>query len=129
MTMPIETDYTDVSEISGDDVTQEQIDRICQRYYWAGDYCTDKDVVEVACGTGQGLGCLQSVSKSFEAGDYSEGILSMARKHYGDRIILQRFDAHDMPFQDKSKDVIILFEAIYYFSDAEERLDFKLIIT
>jgi len=114
------TDYTPVTELSGDDVAQEQVERLCNRYYWAGNYCTGKDVAEVACGTGQGLGYLQGVSKSFEAGDYSEGILAIARKHYGDRIILRQFDAHDMPFQDKSRDVIILFETIYYFSDAEK---------
>ena len=113
-------DYAAVTELAGDDVTQEQVDRLCNRYYWAGYYCHGKDVLEVACGTGQGLGYLKSVSKSFEAGDYSEGILAIARKHYGDRINLRQFDAHDMPFEDKTKDIIIIFEAIYYFFDAEK---------
>ena len=34
-------------------------------------------------------------------------------------IRLRQFDAQDMPFEDKSKDVIIMFEAIYYIPDAE----------
>ncbi len=112
-------DYISVTEIAGDEVALEQVDRMCNRYYWAGPYCMDKDVVEAACGTGQGLGYLFRMAKSFEGGDYSDAILSIARRHYGERIALRQFDAQEMPFEDKSKDVIILFEAIYYLPDAE----------
>jgi len=116
----MDNDYVLVTEISGDEVMQEQIDRLCNRYYWAGQYCTGKDVVEVACGTGQGLGYLSGIAGSLNAGDYSDEILYIARRHYADRISLRQFDAQDMPFPDKSKDVIILFEAIYYIDDAEK---------
>ena len=73
----------------------------------------------MACGSGQGIGYLAGIARNFEAGDYSEEILLIARRHYGGRIRLRQFDAQDMPFEDKSKDVIILFEAIYYLPDAE----------
>jgi len=115
----VDNDYISVTEVAGDEVTQEQVDRLCKRYYWAGQYCSGKDVVETACGSGQGLGYLSGIAKSLEAGDYSDEILSIARRYYGDRIALRQFDAQDMPFEDKSKDVIILFEAIYYLPDAE----------
>jgi ubiquinone/menaquinone biosynthesis C-methylase UbiE len=113
-------DYISVTEIAGDEVTQEQVDRLCNRYYWAGKYCAGKNVVEVACGTGQGLGYLSGIAQSFEAGDYSDSILEIARRHYGERIPLRQFNAQAIPFKDKSKDVIILFEAIYYLPDAEQ---------
>jgi ubiquinone/menaquinone biosynthesis C-methylase UbiE len=113
-------EYISVTEISGDQVTQEQIERLCNRYYWAGQYCSSKDVVEVACGTGQGLRYLSRIARCLKAGDYSNDILSIARQHYGDLISLSQFDAQDMPFPDKSNDVIILFEAIYYIADAEK---------
>ena len=113
-------DYASVTEIAGDDVTLEQINRLCSRYYWAGQYCADKDIVEAACGTGQGLGYINDVAKSLDAGDYSDDILSIARRYYGDRIRLIHFDAQYLPFKEKSKDVIILFEAIYYLPDAEQ---------
>jgi len=106
-------DYVSVTEVAGDEVTQEQVDRLCNRYYWAGQYCIGKDVVEVACGSGQGLGYLSGIARSLEAGDYSDEILAIARRHYGERIDLRQFDAQDMPFEDKSKDAIILFGAIY----------------
>lgn len=115
----VAVDFISVTEIAGDEVSREQVERLCNRYYWAGQYCAEKDTVEVACGTGQGLGYLDKIAKTFEAGDYSENILAIVRKHYADRIELKQFDAQDMPYNDQSKDVIILFEAIYYIPDAE----------
>jgi len=41
-------DYISVTEISGDEVTQEQVDRLCNRYYWAGNYCTGFAVADGA---------------------------------------------------------------------------------
>ena len=116
----MDNDYVSVTEIAGDEVAQEQVDRLCNRYYWAGQYCAWKDVVEAACGSGQGLGYLSKIARSLEAGDYSPQILDIARQHYGDRIDFKQFDAQNMPFGDKTKDIIILFEAIYYLSDAEQ---------
>lgn len=112
------TDYTDVTELAGDAVSKEQVERICQRYYWAGESCHGKDVLEVGCGTGQGLGYIAGLATSLVAGDYSNAMLEIARRHYGDRIVLRRFDAQDMPFDDRSFDIVILFEAIYYLPSA-----------
>jgi ubiquinone/menaquinone biosynthesis C-methylase UbiE len=114
------TDYTDVTEVAGEQVTKEQIERICHRYYWAGEFCVGKDSLEAACGSGQGLGYLNTKSKSFKAGDYSEKLLKIAKDHYKDRIDLQQFDAQNMSFPDNSLDVIILFEALYYLDSPEK---------
>jgi len=73
----VNRDYVSVTEIAGDEVTQEQVDRLCDRYYWAGQYCFGNDVVEAACGSGQGLGYLAGIARSFEAGDYSDEILAI----------------------------------------------------
>ena len=113
-------DYSTVTELAGDEISQEQLNRLCHRYYWAGDYCKDKDVVEAACGTGPGVGYLAGLAKSFSAGDYTPGILEIAQKHYEDRVELRQFDAQAMPFEDNSKDVIIIFEAIYYLPNVDE---------
>lgn len=111
-------DFLSVTEIAGEYVSQAQIARFYQRYIWAGSFCRGKDVLEVACGTGPGLGYLASVSKSLIAGDYSPAVLAVAKAHYGSRIALHEFDAQSTPFQDASFDVVILFEAIYYLPDA-----------
>jgi SAM-dependent methyltransferase len=110
-------DYLDVTELAGDDVSLEQVQRCSNRYYWAGNYCNNKDVVEVACGTGPGLGYLLEKAKTLVASDISEPILQIARNHYKDRLNLEEFDACNMPFERESKDVIIIFEAIYYLPD------------
>ncbi|MBP1717134.1 MAG: putative methyltransferase [Deltaproteobacteria bacterium] len=118
----MKSDYTTVTEVSGDEVSQEQIQRLCNRYYWAEQYCAGKDVLEVACGSGQAFGLLQRVSKTFEAGDTSEELLAVAKRHYGERVNVQKIDAHQMPFGDRSKEVILCFEAIYYLEDVAKFL-------
>jgi ubiquinone/menaquinone biosynthesis C-methylase UbiE len=109
--------FTSVTELSGDDVSVEQIERIRRRYHWAGEYCRGKDVLEVACGAGQGVGYLATLARSIRAGDYSEPILEIARKHYGTRFSFHQFDAQHMPFESESFDVVIIFEALYYIAD------------
>jgi SAM-dependent methyltransferase len=116
----MENNFLSVTEIAGDEVTGEQISRLCSRYYWAGSFCANKDVVEVACGTGQGLGYINRLSKTFEAGDYSNVIIKLVKQHYGERIDIKQFDAQKLPFDNKSKDVVILFEALYYLPEAEK---------
>lgn len=120
MTAP---DYSTVTELSGEEVTQEQIERMAHRYYWAGEYCRDMDVLEVACGSGQGLGYLVRVAKSLRAGDITPSLVVRAKSHYGERIQIEEMDALQLPFQDGSLDVVILFEAIYYLSSPEQFVD------
>ena len=120
--MSIGEEFVAVTEIAGDEVSQEQIDRIVHRYVWAAKLCRNKDVVEVACGTGQGAGILDGAASTYEAGDYSENLLTYARKHYGDRIIFKHYDAQELPFADASKDVILIFEAIYYIPNVKKFL-------
>jgi ubiquinone/menaquinone biosynthesis C-methylase UbiE len=113
-------DYSTVTELAGDEISQEQLERLCHRYYWAGAYCAGKDVIEAACGTGPGLGYLATRAHSLSAGDFTSGILAIAKRHYGDRIDLRPFDAQAMPFEDASANVVILFEAIYYLPSVEQ---------
>ncbi|MCZ6729002.1 MAG: class I SAM-dependent methyltransferase, partial [SAR324 cluster bacterium] len=112
-------DYTLVTEIAGAQVTRQQVERHAHRYYWAAQYCAGKDVLEVACGNGQGLGYLAGKAGSLIAGDISPDLLARARALYGERKFLARFDAHALPFAARSLDVVLLFEAIYYLSPAE----------
>lgn len=111
--------FVAVTELSGDEVSKEQIQRLCSKYYWARDYCIGKDVVEIACGVGTGLGYLGAKSNSIVGGDICDEILERGRRHYGDRIALLKMDAQALPFEDHSKDVLLLFEAVYYLPDPE----------
>jgi SAM-dependent methyltransferase len=117
------TNFVEVTELAGDEVSQEQVDRVSTRYAWAREYARDKDVLEVACGTGPGLGLLQSVARSLVAGDISTPILERAREHYGTRVDMRVMDAMALPFADRTLDLIIIFEALYYVPDAERFAD------
>jgi SAM-dependent methyltransferase len=112
-------DFTSVTELAGDEVSIEQVERLAHRYYWAGRYCQGQDVLEVACGAGQGLGYLISLSKSVRAGDITPALVANARSHYGNRVEILEMDAQALPFPDHSLNVVILFEAIYYLKSAE----------
>ncbi len=103
--------------MAGEPITAEQLDRLSHRYSWASGYCAGKDVVELACGTGPGIGLLSSVAGSFEAGDFSGAMIQRVRQHYGDRVVVRQFDAQAMPYADASRDVLIIFEALYYLPD------------
>ncbi len=112
-------DYTQVTEVTGESVSQEQIQRMINRYHWAQRYCQNRDVLELACGSGQGLGYLASGCKRIFGGDYSSPLLRKAKSHYQGRIPLLSLDAQILPFRDNSFDTIILYEAIYYLPDCE----------
>lgn len=114
------TNFIDVTEMAGDKISSEQLFRLANRYYWAGTFAQDKDVLEVACGTGPGLGYLNGVSKSVAAGDFSQEIVDIAKSHYGDHVEIKQFDAQDLPYQDDSLDIVIIFEALYYIPSAEK---------
>lgn len=117
--MSTPSDFIDVTEVAGDEVSAEQVARLVRRYHWAGSYCEGKDVVEVACGSGQGAGLLQSIARSFIAGDCSQALLTSARRHYGSRIDFREFSAEALPIADGSTDVVVILEAIYYVADLE----------
>jgi len=111
--------YYDVTEIAGEGITRVQLRRQVERYRWATAYCSGKDVFEVACGAGAGLGMLARIARRVQGGDIDSTILSTARCTYGGRIPLQVCDAEKMPLDDASLDVVILFEAIYYLARAD----------
>jgi len=113
----MDQDFTHLTEVTNSQVTKEQLERIYTRYRFASEYCGDKDVLEVACGTGQGLGYLAKSARSVVGGDVTDNMVQIARQHYGERLTIDQIDAHALPYESNSFDVIILYEAIYYLSD------------
>ena len=113
------TDFADVAEMAGEEISAEQLQRLTDRYYWAGTFADGKDVIEVACGTGPGLGYLRNRGKSLRAGDFSRTMVNRVLGHYGDHIDVRQFPAEEMPFPDSSADVILILEALYYLCSAE----------
>ncbi len=115
-------DYTIVTEVPGHRGSKEQLARLYQRYRFALQFCQDKEVLEVACGAGMGLGYLAKVAKKVIGGDIDKKILKYTLKHYEgrDKIGIREFDAQKLPFEDSSFDVVIFYETIYYLAKPEK---------
>lgn len=115
-------DYSQITESPGLYATREQLERIYHRYHFSKQFCKDKDVVEVACGSGIGLGYLATFSQSVIGGDIDDKNLSVAQQLYQNnpKVRVVKMDAHAISLPDKSVDVILLYEAIYYLSEPEK---------
>ena len=107
--------FIEVTETSNSFVSKEQIQRMENRYSWASSLSKSKDVIEIACGTGQGLGLIQNSARSVKACDISKEMINTAKETYSkESIEFQVSDAQALPYDNNSADIIILFEAIYY---------------
>ncbi len=111
--------YADVTETVGTNVTREAIDMLRTRYEYAASFCLGRDVLEVACGAAPGLGLLLKTARRVIGGDYTDALLRLGRGHYRDRVPLVRLDAHALPFSDRSFDVVLLYEALYYLAEPQ----------
>lgn len=114
-------DYTIITERPGIRASQEQVERIYQRYHFALPWCEGKSVLEVGCGTGQGLGYLARHAGRVVGGDIEAANLPPAVETYRGRpgIHVLRLDAMALPFTAGVFDTIICYETIYYLSSLE----------
>jgi ubiquinone/menaquinone biosynthesis C-methylase UbiE len=112
--------YNSITEVPGLMASSEQIARIYHRYRFAREYANSRDILEVACGSGMGLGYLSAGAKSVVGGDIDHKNVDLALTAYKNSPIrVKEMDAHHLPFEDKSFDLVLLFEALYYLQKPE----------
>jgi SAM-dependent methyltransferase len=116
-------DYSVVTETVGSRVTSEALSMLYTRYAFAARLAEGRDVLEVACGGGPGLGYLAKHARRVFGGDYTQRLLVAAQQHYRGRIPLIRLDAHALPFRSASVGVVLLHEALYYLAEAAAFVD------
>ena len=116
-------DYSTVTEAPGIQVTREAAAMLHTRYSCGSRLCRGKDVLELGCGTGMGLGLLARSARRLVGGDYTQPLLSRAHGHYQGRVPLLRLDAQVLPFTESCFDLVILFEAIYYLARPSDFLN------
>jgi SAM-dependent methyltransferase len=114
-----------VTESPGQGATCEQLSMMMTRYSLAKGYSIDKDVLEIACGSGTALGYLSSVAKSVVGGDIDQHLLKIACiNNQGDlKISVKLIDALSIEFPDSYFDTIIFFEAIYYLDNVNKLVE------
>src|SRR5438105_6153646 len=112
--------FEEVTETTGTAVSAEGASMMYTRYHVAGELARGKRVLEVACGSGQGLGIVAHAAAQLVAGDVSRPLLRAARAHYGSRVPLARLSAEGLPFADATFDVVLCFEASYYIPHMDE---------
>ncbi|MDB4737523.1 class I SAM-dependent methyltransferase [Verrucomicrobiales bacterium] len=111
-------EFETVTEIPGNKAHQDQFDIMRTRYEWVAEFCDGKEVLELACGSGIGLGILAGKAKHVTGSDIDRKVLCHAKKHYANHnITLLEMDACNPNLQDSSMDVIICLEAVYYLPD------------
>lgn len=114
-------DFHRVSEVPADLATKDQLCMLHTRYSLAAKYGVGKDVLEVACGPGLGLGMIAQGARSVVACDIDKQNCAIAMETYKGRpkIAIGRFDAEAVPYPPASFDLIVMFEALYYLKSAE----------
>ena len=114
--------FETVTEVPGHKASKEQLAMLYTRYAYAASLCSGKDVLEVACGSGPGLGYLSRKARTVVGGDLTWSLLRVAHSHYGSRIQLVQLDAEALPFPEACFDVVLMYEAIYYLPKPERFL-------
>jgi len=126
MTAPsAQRDYTGVTETPGTQISRQAASMALSRYELVRRRSRGKAVLEIACGSGQGLGYVAASATRLVGGDVTFSLLARANRHYAGAprpIPLVQFDAHALPFAPKSFDLIQIHEAIYYFADIDRVL-------
>lgn len=112
-------DYTGVTETPGTRVSRSAASMAISRYELVRRLAVGRQVLEIACGSGQGLGYVARDAVRIVGGDITASLLRLAREHYCGRVPLVRLDAHALPFASASFDVVQIHEAIYYMTSPD----------
>ncbi|MBS0174023.1 MAG: class I SAM-dependent methyltransferase [Nitrospira sp.] len=114
----IPSDYSPVTEKADDWVTPEALSMVYTRYRFAADFCRGRRVLEVACGPGVGLGYLGRYADTIIGGDLTGRLLRQAQNNLQGQIPLVQLQAEALPLRTASRDLIVCYEALYFFEDA-----------
>lgn len=114
--------FVEVTEMPGHASSLEGLDMLRTRYQLASDLAVGKDVLDVSCGPGMGLGMLLKQSRTVTAGDFDPKMVEAVARHYSGRLIPQKLDALNLPFPDAQFDVVLIMESIYFMPDAKQAI-------
>ncbi len=116
--------FCDITEGPSTRATADQLQILYTRYELASGYASGRDVLEVACGAGVGLGLLARNARRVVGGDIDERNFATARETYAhhENVEVQLLDALQLPYPRASFDVMVLYEALYYLPSIDDFL-------
>lgn len=83
----------------------------------------DKDVLEIATGPGILAKHVAEAAHTMIATDYSEGMIKEAKKgSYPDNLTFEMANAMNLPYKDKSFDVVLIANALHLMPEPEKAL-------
>jgi len=82
------------------------------RYVFASQYIENKNILDIACGTGYGLGFLKNKSKLVIGVDIDIKAVREAKKECNEKVSVLTGDALKLPFADERFDLITSFETL-----------------
>jgi len=106
------------TELPGKEINVDTLQVIAHRYLWSSEFVAGKDVLEIGCGPGLGLGWLSRCARRVVGGDIMQESLGFAGQYYGGKVGLVSLDAHRLPFRNESFDVVLCVAAIIYMDAA-----------
>lgn len=93
------------------------------RYIFARRFCTQKTVLDVACGEGYGSSYLSAFAKEVTGIDISDESVTHAKNKYtGSNIHFLQSNATKLPFPESNFDVIVSFETLEHLTAEDQRL-------
>lgn len=109
------------AELPGIKVSKDQLRIILARYKFASKFISGKNIIEVGCGPGLGLGYFAKMAKKVIAMDYSEENLRYAREHYKEKDYNKKIEVINLDalkiasLESYSPDVIVVMASVYAF--------------
>ena len=103
--------FDHLTETAGTPASREGLDMLYTRYDYVRTLAAGKRVLELACGSGQGLGLIAKSAKWTVGGDIDSTLLDRAARHYGSRHPLIQLSAESLPFKSGSFDLVVLLES------------------
>lgn len=92
------------------------------RYVFALPFVDGKSVLDIACGTGYGIGLLRSKARFVTGVDIDPGAAKEAKNECGDNGVVMLGNGLGLPFEDNSFDVITSFETLEHLHDRSKFL-------
>jgi len=94
-----------------------------RRYNFAAQYCTNKRVLDVACGYGYGSRIIAaSLPKSYLGIDINRDLIENASSEYGDKLVEFKIGTiTDLDYKEKF-DIVICFETIEHVNEYEKAI-------